>query len=128
MAHKEKVFKAFTKQELADAMRRTRDDKRYSDVMPEPGELKIDWFLLEAMNRDITRRRTPTIILAMLVGDVVREYVPDVSPRTRHLGEAYKSLIMNAFRRRKDFVAHRDEPRVPATEHTADASGEFRLI
>lgn len=123
----EKHYRSFSDKELADAMRRMRDDARFADVMPPPGQLKIDWFLLHAMSRDIAKRRTPRVRLALLTSTVVREYIPETGPGTDHLHEAYKCLLMNAFRKRKDYVQSHDEP-VPATEYPLDAPGQPRMI
>ena len=124
----EKRYIPFDDNELKYVMHHKRADARFQDVMPVPGQLKVDWYLLRAMGKEIARRRTPTIELAMLTGDVVREFVPDVSPGTRHLGAAYKSLIMDAFRRRKHFVSHQSSASAATKEHTSNAEGEFRLI
>jgi hypothetical protein len=122
-----KAYKPFSDKELADAMRRMRTDKRFVDVMPEPGELKIDWFLLHAMSKEIAKRRTSRVRLALLTSTVVREFVPETGPGTDHLHEAYKCLLMNAFRRRKDypFGARATEP---ATEYPLDAPDQPRMI
>lgn len=124
---KKKKYIPFSDQELADAIRRMRRDKRFVDVMPLPGELRIDWFLLHAMSRKIARRRTPRVRLALLTSTVVREFVPETSPGRDHLHEAYKCLLMNAFRKRKDYPNVSGES-VPATEYPLDAPNQPRMI
>jgi hypothetical protein len=122
-------FVPFSDDELAHAIRGMRSDKRFTDVMPNPGELKIDWFLLHAMSREVARRRTKRSKLALLVSTVAREFVPDKTPGTRHLHEAYKCLLMFAFRRRKEFVLTLSgRVALSDTEYPEDAPRRLRLI
>jgi hypothetical protein len=96
-------------------------------VPHERQTLKLDWFLLRAIGNEVERRRTPRSKLALLVGTVVREFVPDVNKRTRELGMAYRDAIMYMFRRRKNFRSLQ-RAEVKASEHPSDDSGEQRLI
>lgn len=120
-------YPPFGKEEIASGFRFLREDPRYAHLVPPRKTLKIDWFLLTAIGNEVERRRTARSKLALLVGTVVREFVPDVNRATRQLGMAYRDAIMHMFRRRKHFQSIRRSG-VKATDHPVDDSGEQRLI
>jgi hypothetical protein len=121
-------FPPFDEGELSRGFAHLREDERYKDLVPPKRTLKVDWFLLDAIGREVAKRRTPDIRLAMLVGTVVREFVPDTSPERRRLGKAYRDTVMYMFRVRKEFQSSSRRVRVKATRSPEDHPGQPRLL
>ena len=127
MSTSEKKYPPVRNEELEEAFRHLRKSKTYRKFMPPPRTLQIDWFLLRAIANEVARRRTPAVKLMFLTGTVVREFVPDVNPATRELGNAYKSAMSLIFRNRKLWqTIQRDAE--PATEHPVAADEQLRLV
>lgn len=101
-------YPPFTDSELVEGVKFLRQSDKYNDLVPPPGTIKIDWYLLRAIGIEVNRRRPKEgKILPKLTGTVVREFIPDVSPETRRLGEAYRDATMAMFQRRKSFLQSR---------------------
>lgn len=123
------TYPPFDDTELSAGFAFLRQSRAYRDLMPPKKILKVDWFLLRAIGNEVERRRTPDVVLPMLVGSVVREFVPDVNRPTRQLGMAYRDAIMHMFRRRKDFQAtKRARSKAKNSHPPVDQCGQVRLL
>lgn len=123
----EQLFLPFDDYELAAGAKKLRHDQRYADLMPPPKTLRWDWYMFRTLGILVAEARTSDVILPMLVGDIVRKFVPDTSPETRRLGTAYRDGIMYLFRRRKEFKHTRNKKR-KQTEATENDTGQKRLL
>ncbi len=126
MSTEEKKYPPARVEELAAAIAYLRNREEYAKFMSPKKALRIDWFLLRAIDREVAKRRTPKSKLMFLTGTVVREFVPDVDKETRELGKAYKSAMHRIFEDRKQW--QKTQQSVKATEHPVDEEpGQFRL-
>lgn len=125
----ERQFPPFEEKELQEAFRYLRLSAKHAHMMPAPRAIHVDWFLMRAIGDEVTKRRKPDSNLPMLVGDVVREFIPDTTPARRSLGEAYRDGIMKMFSRRAHLQrgTKRRSTRRPV-QNPDDGSGQKRLI
>ena len=130
MTKEERKFPPFTDEEIAEAFRYLRRGK-FSHLMPPRRSLHVDWFLMRAIAREVTRRRDlePNAVLPMLVGSVVREYIPDTNPKLRELGMAYRNGVMKMLSRRAHLQeVHRYRAEAEQKVGPTDETGQRRLI
>lgn len=125
-ARTDRPYPPFDDDELSEGAKFLRRSRTYADLMPPPKTIKWDWFLFDAIGQEIARRRTPDSELALLVGSVVREFIPDTSSERRRLGMAYRDAYMFLFRRRKNFVGKRRKKK--GVPERPEIDGQPRLI
>ncbi len=115
--------------EVAAAFRYLRNHPKYTGLMAPKKTLWVDWFLLLVIMEEVMERRTPKSKLAMLMGTVVREFIPDINKATRLLGEAYRDAGMEIFRRRKRWqrILRKKKAARTESEHPEDSPGQYRL-
>lgn len=124
----------FTEVEIAHAIHYLRHHKEFFELIPPPGEIKVDWFLMVVIAAAVHARRLeqPNAKLQVLVGSVVREFIPDTTPQRRRLGMAYRNGIMKMLSDRA--VLQNELKRSPAkrahkrSKNFLEQNGQTRLL